>query len=355
VSKRWTPWTAERTKALKDIIAENEPSGGEAWNRVATILDEQLGHDPGTTTGGAARVKWGEIRDAPPHMQIETEDAPLPHVPVEERWQQAEEQTAKDIERHAAERHLKVRIPGDSPIGISFISDQHIRETGPIDLTRMREDAELIRETPGLYAFLGGDGVDNHIKHRAAMVASGSSPKREWEMYDHYLSIFGEDKIVAMISGNHDDWTRDFAGMDMVDRLARRHRVHYHPDEVMCKLSVDGVLYRVKMRHQYRFNSTFNLGHTIKRLWEMGDDDFDIGVVCHHHESHMETFDKHGTMRVGFRPGSYQYMSSYSRRLGFKRNTPTCPTVILWPGQHRIMPFIDVWDAADYLGYLRSR
>jgi len=353
--KRWEAWTGERVGALYEAVETINPKTHGAWNRVAISVDEQCDLSEGTTTGGAARSKHKELQDAPPHLAIVTEEGPPSQEPVEDRWLKAEEQTGKDLERHAKEKHLKIRINDTHPVAISFISDQHIRQTGPIDLARMREDAELIASTPGLYAFLGGDGVDNHIKWRSALVQGGTSVKKDWEFYDHYLSMFGEESIIAMVSGNHDDWTRDFAGIDMVDRLAKAHRIHYHPDEVLCKLSVSGILYKIKLRHQYRYNSSFNLGHTIKRLWEMGDDDFHIGVVCHHHEPHMEVFDKHGVMRIGFRPGSYQLGSTYTRRYGFKLNTPTCPTAILWPDQWRMMPFLDVWDAADYLSYLRAQ
>ena len=353
--KRWQAWTGERLDALKKAVEQYEPKTQEGWNRVAVDVDERCGLEQGTTTGNAVRVRYKQDRDAPPHVVIETEEGPPLREPIEDRWEEMKRATSLDLKRHREEKHLRIRIDDNHPIGISFISDQHIRQTGPIDLTRMEEDATLIRDTPGLYAFLGGDGVDNHIKHRPAMVQGGTSPKRDWEAYDYYLGMFGEKSIVAMVSGNHDDWTRDFAGIDMVDRLAKARKIHYHPDEVLCKLSVSGVLYQIKLRHQYRYNSSFNLGHTIKRLWEMGDDDFHIGVVCHHHEAHMETFNKHGINRIGFRPGSYQLGSTYTRRYGFKLNTPTCPTVILWPDHWRMMPFLDVWDAADFLSYLRSQ
>jgi len=355
VRKRWQAWTGERLDALNEAVKQYKPKTEEGWNRVGVDVDQTCGLPQGTTTGNSARMRSKQERIAPPHVRMETEAGPPEREPVEDRWVDAEEQTTKDLERHRQEKHLKVRIDDSHPVAISFISDQHIRQSGPIDLTRMREDAELIAATPGMYAFLGGDGVDNHIKHRSAMVQGGTAVKKDWEFYDHYLSMFGESSIIAMVSGNHDDWTRDFAGIDMVDRLAKARRIHYHPDEVLCKLSVNGILYTIKLRHQYRFNSTFNLGHTIKRLWEMGDDDFHIGVVCHHHEAHMETFNKHGVARVGFRPGAYQLGNTYTRRYGFKMNNPTCPTVILWPDQWRMMPFLDVWDAADFLSHLRAQ
>ena len=55
------------------------------------------------------------------------------------------------------------------------------------------------------------------------------------------------------------------SGIHMVDRLAKMHHIHYHPDKVLCKLSLNGILYTIKLRHQYRYNSSFNIGHTAHR------------------------------------------------------------------------------------------
>lgn len=267
----------------------------------------------------------------------------------------AVEATDRDVSRHAVEAQLRVRIADDRPIAVTFASDQHIRESGPIYLRRMLDDADLIARTPGCYVVLGGDGADNHIKHRAAMVGGGSKPAHEWRMYDAYLRRFGPDKVLAMVSGNHDDWTRDEAGVDMVAELAKRNRIAYCPDEVQVELTLSSQVWRIGVRHQYRFGSAFNKTHSVKRWWEMGETDWDVGVLCHHHEAAMEPFKKHGLWRVAFRPGSYQQTSSFGRRYGFNSSEPTCPTVILWPSSRRFVPFLDVHEAVDYLATLRAR
>jgi hypothetical protein len=271
-----------------------------------------------------------------------------------EAWEWAEREAEKSVERALSERFVDVTISDDRPIALSFISDQHISTSGPVQLRAMREDAELITRTDGLYAVLGGDGIDNHIKHRAAMVGGASAPAHEWKLYDHYLSTL-RDKILALVSGNHDDWTRDEAGVDMVALLAERNAVHYCPDEAILRLNHNGILYRAGMRHQYRYGSSFNLTHAVKRWWEMGMDPWDIGVIGHHHEAAIEPFVKHGRRIWAARPGSYQVTSGYTRRYGFNHSKPTCPTFILFPNTHHIRGFGDVWEAADYLGYVRER
>jgi hypothetical protein len=143
------------------------------------------------------------------------------HNDPAQMWERAKQVTSAQIAYQRDRHEAEVGYVTKKPIALTFISDQHISQGGVSNLERMEEDARLVSETPGMYAVLGGDGVDNHVKHRAALVNSGSVPGKEWILYDHYLGIFGS-RIAAMISGNHDDWTHDFVGIDMVQRLVRK-------------------------------------------------------------------------------------------------------------------------------------
>lgn len=267
-------------------------------------------------------------------------------------WDRRKEETSRAIEYHKKRHRAVVGFPPTKPIGLTFISDQHISEGTPSDLNRMEKDAQLVRDTPGLYAVLGGDGIDNHVKHRTAIIASGSKPGNEWRLYDHYLGFFGY-KIAAMISGNHDDWTKDFTDVDVVGMLSKKHRIFYAPDYVLLDVELGDVTYKVKIRHQYRFSSSLNETHSVKRMWSEDGDDFDVGVVCHKHTAALEPFEKHGAVRWALRPGSYQYMSGFSRRIGYPPSLPTCPTMIFLPDRREMHGFRDVRWAAAFLTWLR--
>lgn len=301
------------------------------------------------------------VTDEPPTVIKDWVDEDQYHDP-ERVWERSKKKNARAIEYHDKRHKARVQIATHRPVALTFISDQHISEGTPTDMERMEADAQLVQETPGMYAILGGDGTDNHIKHRTAIIASGSKPGDEYRMYDHYLGIFGHS-LIAMISGNHDDWTKDFTDLDVVGMLAKRRRIFYAPDYVVLTVQLGAAEsnefqpsqeYTVKIRHQYRYNSSFNQTHSVKRMWEMDDDDFDIGVVCHKHEAAMEPFTKHGVWRVAFRPGSYQIQSGFSRRYGYKKSKPACPTAVVLPDRREMVPFIDVRQAASYLTWLRK-
>jgi len=299
------------------------------------------------------------VLDVPsPNVKVTPEWTPASEDAPDRVWERAEAQTNRDVAKHQQRRFASVDFP-DGPVGVAFISDQHIRLSGPVALQQMREDAELVRRTPGLHAVLGGDAVDNHIVISQAMVRGGTKPSEEWRLFDHYLRMFGdpgESKVLAVISGNHDEWTIDKAGVDVLGMLVKQQRVHYSPFEVVLRCDVRGARYVLKCRHRFsRFGSAFNPAHKVKRMWEMGDDDFDVGVVCHDHEPSVERFWKQGRPRVAIRPGSYQFTSSYAESHGFTRFAPRCPTVLLFPGERRIEVFDSLGAAAEVLTLLRTR
>jgi hypothetical protein len=276
----------------------------------------------------------------------------IPPAQPEDLWKHYEEENKRRIE-YALERS-KFQIKFDSgPIAISFISDQHIAPGTPVDFERLRLDAELIAQTPNLYAILGGDGVDNHIKHRPAALAARSQPHEQWDLYEWYLQIFAQ-KIVAIISGNHDAWSDQIAGVDIVAKIAQRNQLCYAPAEARIDVSLPGVKYKVAIRHQYRFNSSYNNMHSIKQWWRMGEEAFDIGGICHLHESGIEPFTAHGQECWACRPGAYQIMSAHSRQYGYNSARPSCPTFILFPDERRIIGFTDVRNAVKTLAAERA-
>jgi hypothetical protein len=309
--------------------------------------------------GTARRIPMTRVVSETPERTILASDE-ADDEPFDELLGRAIKATNRDVQKAQSRRFAEARIVTTKPIAITFKSDQHLTMHGPCDVQKAFADAEIVQQTTGLYAVLGGDGVDNHIKHKAALVGKASRPSDEYRLYDGYLRTMGH-KVLAMISGNHDDWTRDESGIDMVGVLASRHKMHYAPD-VLC-LTVrlvsspddeEGQEYNIKIRHQYRFNSSLNVGHVVKRMYDMDGDAFDVGVVCHNHEAHTETFNRHGMVRYALRPGSYQVESSWSRRVGFGQSYPTCPGVVLWPGTRRIEAFEDLRGLTEKLGDARK-
>lgn len=291
-----------------------------------------------------ARLR-AELQGANDRLPVESRA--IPTVDVADRWRAAERLNAERIQRAADGHNFKLTLDR-GPVCVAFISDQHLAIDNTIDLVRMREDAEMIAATDGCYAILGGDLCDNHIKHRPGILAARSQPDDQWQFCEYYLEILAQ-KIIVLIDGNHDKWTDQIAGVDMLGWIAKRKRLHYAPDEARIDLTIGKTLYKLAVRHQYRFNSSLNLLHTVKRWWAHGEGPFDIGCIGHHHESAIESFRFHGQQIWGCRPGSYQITSGYSRQYGFNSTVPRAPSFILYPDERRILGFPDIRDALKTL------
>lgn len=279
-----------------------------------------------------------------------------PKTPIEkpeDLWQHVESKNKKYVAEAENRDTFTAVFKTERPIGISFISDQHISPNTPCDLHRMRVDAEYVAQTDGLYACLMGDGVDNHIKHRAAVINAKTSPAEQYKLYDYYLSLF-KDKIVVMCSGNHDLWTEDMAGVDLVKHLADANKIHYSKHQAIINMTVGEIPYKLAFRHQYKMGSTLNQTHAVKQWLRLGDDEFDIGAIGHHHESAIESFIYRGIERWVCRPGSYQLTSGFTNKYGFNVSVPTCPTFILYPKTREIVGFSNLYKAGAFLTYERS-
>lgn len=304
---------------------------GRAGVRRGTVSKHTTAPAPGTDAARPAATLPPEAVDEMRRAAEASEDY---DEPIDRVWRREEERSARAIRKALHAGTFRWESPHKS-ILLSFVSDMHIAPGTPCDFRRMREDAELIRDTPGCYAVLAGDQIDNHVKHRAAVLAARSQPEDQYKLFEYYLTILGP-KLLVVTSGNHDDWTNHLAGVDVLGRIVRERRVFYHPDEAWLELKVGSQNYTVGVRHQYRFGSSFNQTHTVKQWLRLGPREFDLGVVGHHHEAAIEQVIYRDKFRWVARPGSYQVTSGYARQFGFNHAIPTCPTFLLHGDEHDI-------------------
>lgn len=266
-----------------------------------------------------------------------------------DKWRRAEEENAHRIEIAKQKRDFTVTFDDDW-VMIVVMSDLHIAPGTPVDMKRMRLDAELIRKTDRCYCVIGGDVIDNHIKHRSAVMAARSQPNDQWQHFEYLFDIMGP-KVTCAVAGNHDLWSDQIGGVDVLGRIMQNHQnTGYSNNEARIVMKVGSQSYNFAIRHQYRMNSSFNQTHAVKQWLRLGEEDFDIGVIGHHHEAAIENFAYKGQMRWAARPGAYQITSSYSAQYGWNDALPTCPTFVLNGRTRKIFGFPDIRDALEFRG-----
>lgn len=295
------------------------------------------------------RLFAGKIKETKDFTVSEnTED-----VSGKELWEMFEKISEKRIENNETKRNRTIYFESKIPIALVSTSDWHIG-SDTVYYKTLKQDQVYIANTEGMYQIIDGDNFDNPIKHTSMMVNSKLSPQDSLKLLWHILEI-SKDKTVIVITGNHDDWTKEKSGISAMDNFLKEKMFTYSNSSANINILLNDIEYKVKVVHKYRFNSAFNLTHTVKRLWEMGDFNFDIGIVAHHHEAGFEYFTKHGEKRLAIRNGSYQAFTGYSQGNGFNQSLPLNPTFILYPDKKDMVCFMNIYEAGEFLKHERER
>ena len=236
---------------------------------------------------------------------------------------------------------ISIDIKTDKPINLIFPADIHIGAIGCF-LQQFREMINMISKKPRTYVISCGDTVDNFVPtiHGEGQFEVAFPPSVQKAIAEH---IFGKLKgqLLAMIQGDHEEFSHATDDFDFTKHLCQRLKCANLGFGGFINLKVGKQKYKIHARHRYRFNSSLNPTHTVKRmLSEEGD--FDIGVVAHNHTSDIEFFTKSKVMRVAVRPGSYKRADRYARKIGFSGNIPRIPFVKLWHNERKMAVYPDL-------------
>lgn len=282
----------------------------------------------------------------------------LPNEDMEdaEIWNSMETRFEKYARKFFAENKIKVKLDTDKWIGIALFADQHFGHEG-VDYIKARQDAEIIRDNPYMFAVLAGDMIDNFIKTNIleAIINATNPPKTQMKLSRYYLETLTPEKIIAAISGNHDLRTKEVSGLDVISELMKTKRVHYSPYEFLLELEIGTQTYTIYMRHKYRFNSNFNLTHSCKQLLKEGDYDADVVALAHTHTADWETFLYKGKTTIALRPGTYKVCDPFNRKAGYKTPQPIMPVLVFNPNKRFIQVLDDIEMASEFLTNINAR
>jgi len=270
-------------------------------------------------------------------------------------WRAAFEAQAGALEAKAKRQDQRITLP-DEPIAIAFLSDIHFGSAST-DYRSAKADAEIIRDTPGMYAVCHGDLMDNWIVSKLAGLQRGQAVPfdAEVQLCAAWLRLL-KDKLLVVVSGNHDNWTYRLAGIDAIRETLRGTRTLYDREQVIVDVQHASQRYRILVRHKWRYGSIFNATHGLEVGWDRGDVDYDIAIGGHTHIATVcRPFYRHGKMRYAVLTGTYKVDDPFGIELGVASSKGRgCGAMIFTPKGERF--FCESLSfAADLLGYLRSR
>lgn len=241
----------------------------------------------------------------------------------------------KEYQKPRPPRNILTLNMGNQPIGIVGLFDIHGGDVG-CDYENMRRDAEIIRDTPGMWGVFGGDATNNFI-HKKLIHATleDHSLRFQWDIFTAYMRIV-HGSLLCAVSGNHDAWSLTMSGQDRLADIVRGMKRLYHEDEYILDLTVGNIPYKVIVRHKYKGKSGFHVTHPHIRYFRERKR-YDVLMMGHTHEAGALMFHHDDGYSWAGNAGSYKIQDSYATGLGFNvASKPYMPGFILHPHTKRI-------------------
>jgi hypothetical protein len=203
-----------------------------------------------------------------------------------------------------------------------------------------------------MYCVLLGDAVDNFIPPKlAGEIRTGTrlTITDEMGIVKEYLSILAP-KIKAVVSGNHEGWTKQMAGIDYFrDVLALiAPDCLYDPFNVWATVTLGDFSRRMAISHHWRGKSMYNPMHAFIRARKMDGKRFDFGFGAHTHRcGAYQSFPDEGETVLALLAGAYKIVDDLSQRLNLEApNKATAISVMLDAREHAMIPLDDLGLAA---------
>mgnify|MGYP000040442334 CR=1 FL=1 len=261
------------------------------------------------------------------------------------------EQDRRFKQKHRrAEKKRSQTIRFDTgPVMLAFLGDQHIGNAGT-NIRRVFEEQQTIKRTPGAYAWIMGDVVDNFIVGR--LQEQNMKPAapiwEQWQLAKEYLERW-EDRIVAYVGGNHGAWTMSQTQIDYRRDICPD-GVLYDGDDVQADVSVGSATYSVWARHKWRGNSIYNQTHGQERAARFNDPNHDIYVGAHTHEGALYREMIHeGQRKAAVQIGTYKVHDDYARAQGFPESDMSTACAVILHDDGSMHGMADLTAAKRYM------
>lgn len=362
----YRPWSDEDREQLLQYIEEeldveeisemlNRTVGSIKYEARRLTLENSVRGNTATTTRPSKRVE--QRKNAVEEAAVEFLDRRLGTNNRKQTWE-AVVSFQKELKKAKIEQPVAhMRIQTNKWIGIAFQGDLHLGNMAT-DYERLLNDKELIQSNDNVYLVINGDYCDNYItgSHTGGAFEALFPPAVQKDLAKDYIESL-KDKVLALVAGCHDLWSLKIDDFDLTEYLSKHGNAVYLGSGGDLFLQVGKIEYKIKMRHKYRFNSSDNATHTVKKMFEK-EGGFDVGCIAHNHIAAMEESVKEGldgpVKRIFLRSGSYKTTDRYSSQMGFSEAMHGVPIVLFNPLERDMRGFQDLKEGIEYLSYLNN-
>ena len=215
-------------------------------------------------------------------------------------------------------------------------------------------DRKLIVETEGLYAGGMGDYKTNHNPnvHPAGVWEQTATPGMQDLLVMEFVREMRE-KLLWLLRGCHDSFDKKIADKDFVATLCEMGECVnlWHGGGINIQLGDQ--TYKIRARHKYKGESDLNTTNAQRRLLDAFGP-ADVIAIAHKHYPDLQTLDRMEQKVVYLRSGSYQVYDEYGQQLGGYKGKIGVPVVVMFPNEHRLVPFESLRDGVAFLKAVRG-
>lgn len=259
------------------------------------------------------------------------------------------QQTLKMLDQKVTE--ATIPINDTLPVAIAYCGDWHVGAYG-CNYEQLEADIDLMGTTRGLYSIGMGDYIDNYLPSKVptGMFEMTIPPKIQEKIA---LSLAQRMSPLAWIRGCHEDFLYTAAGRDFIQLAcdATGSINLWHGGKLTLKLSEQ--TYTIHARHKTQGESGLNSTNAQRRLLDMHGI-VDVVAIAHKHYPDMQAVTRHGQPVTYLRSGCYKPYDEYGQKLAGYRGQQSVPVTILFPDEHKVLPFRELRDGVKFLKALRG-
>lgn len=337
------------TSGILGAITEAAIADGKSKNAARSWFDAArsvIGHDPDWSLYPGAKPKDDKI-EFPTFADddISAEEI-LDHM--EKRFQQRV--------KHAESLHwFEIGVKSDEPVGLAVVGDPHMGSNG-CNVTLLRRDVDLMKNTPGVGAVNIGDTADNWGGRLVQLYAENDVSRQTERRISRWFLQDSGIPWWLWLKGNHDSMDGEFSTYLTAINASVVPMLDWEAKFVLKFPSRD---VRCSFAHNHKGTSIYNPLHGQKReaLW---GEDADLYVAGHHHTAAQAVEElQDGRLVTMARVRGYKWLDDHATIHGFRNNEHGATQLfVINPKAESptdlITGFMDLKRGCDYLTYLRA-
>lgn len=228
------------------------------------------------------------------------------------------------------------------------LSDLHVGAQGT-NYESLEKHLNALKDH-NIYTILTGDIAD---WFSPAILASAMSediigPNDQAIFMRRFFKEFA-DNILAVTTGNHDDWVKRTSGVDIYSYLVDELKIPMIKNQGIITLNINDQVYRILASHKLRYNSTFNYTHAGKQTLRMGPDNIDLVLSGDRHLGAIEHTTFKDRVATVLQTGTFKEDDGFGRAIGAPQRPKAFFPVLAFDGRrHNLEAFQDLDAAVEF-------